>query len=108
MSPACCSPGPPPVKRNLRIRATLGASRFRLVRQLLIESFLLASAGAVLGCVMASAGLSALIAVIPENILPEEAVIQMNAPVLLFALGVAILPPSFSVWLPPCKFPAAI
>jgi len=58
---------------------------------LLIESFLLASAGAVLGCVMASAALSALIAVIPQDILPEEAVIQMNALVLLFALGVAIL-----------------
>ena len=78
-------------EKEFAIRATLGASRFRLVRQLLIESFLLASAGAVLGCLMASAALNALIAVIPQDILPEEAVIQMNAPVLLFALGVAIL-----------------
>ena len=78
-------------EKEFAIRATLGASRFRLVRQLLIESFLLASAGAVLGCVMASAGLNALIAVIPQDILPQEAVIQMNAPVLLFVLGVAIL-----------------
>jgi putative ABC transport system permease protein len=77
-------------EKEFAIRATLGASRFRLVRQLLVESFLLASAGAVLGCLMASAGLRALIAVIPQNILPEEAVIQMNAPVLLFALALAV------------------
>jgi putative ABC transport system permease protein len=77
-------------EKEFAIRSALGASRLRLVRQLLIESLLLASAGAVLGCLMASVGLNALIAVIPQDILPEEAVITMNAPVLLFALGVAI------------------
>src|SRR5271154_4079228 len=78
-------------EKEFAIRAAMGASRFRLVRQLLIESLLLASAGAVFGCLLAGLGLRALIAVIPQDIIPEEAVIEMNGPVLLFALGVAIL-----------------
>ncbi len=78
-------------EKEFAIRAALGASRWRIVRQLLIESFLLAVAGAVFGCLMAWAGLRALIAVIPPDIIPAEAVIRMNAPVLLFALAVAVM-----------------
>lgn len=77
--------------KELAIRAALGATRLRLVRQLFVESLLLALAGAVLGCILASIGLNILIAAIPPDIIPEESVIQMNWPVLVFALGVAIL-----------------
>ncbi|MFY9804289.1 MAG: ABC transporter permease [Candidatus Acidiferrales bacterium] len=78
-------------EKEFAIRAALGASRWRIVRQLLIESFLLAAGGAVFGCLMAWLGLRALIAVIPPDIIPAEAVIRMNAPVLLFALAVAAM-----------------
>jgi putative ABC transport system permease protein len=77
-------------EKEFAVRAALGASRGRLIRQMLIESGLLAAGGAILGCALAWLGLTTLVAMIPPQILPEEAVVQMNAPVLLFALGVAV------------------
>jgi putative ABC transport system permease protein len=78
-------------EREIATRASLGATRWRLVRQLLSESLVLAAAGAALGCVLAWAGLKALIAIIPDGVVPAEAVIRLNGPVLLFALGAAFL-----------------
>lgn len=78
-------------EKELALRFTLGASRFRIVRQLLVESALLAAAGAALGCLFASAGLQALIAVLPAFTFPDEAIIQENTPVLLATLATAIL-----------------
>jgi len=74
------------------MRATLGASRSRIVQQLLVESFVLAVASHLLvGYALAYFGLKVVVALIPADTLPDEAVIGMNAPVLLAALGVAIL-----------------
>ncbi|HUE44475.1 MAG TPA: ABC transporter permease [Candidatus Sulfotelmatobacter sp.] len=78
-------------EKEFAIRAVLGAGRMRLIRQLLVESLILALGGAALGTLIAWAGLKSLVAAIPQDIIPAEAVIRLNTPVLLFTLGVAIL-----------------
>jgi putative ABC transport system permease protein len=78
-------------EKEMAIRMSVGANRARLVRQLLVESLLLALGGAVVGCLFAYAGIKAIVNLIPEGFIPQEAVIRLNVPVLLFSLGVAML-----------------
>jgi putative ABC transport system permease protein len=78
-------------EREIAMRVTLGATRSRLIRQLLVESFVLAAAASAVGCVLAYFGLNAVVTLIPAGTLPEETVIRMNAPVLLLTLGVTFL-----------------
>src|SRR6267378_11325 len=76
-------------EKELAIRSALGANRWRLIRQLLVESLILAAGGAAVGTLLAWGGLKSLVALMPQNIIPAEAVIRLNMPVLLFTLGVA-------------------
>jgi putative ABC transport system permease protein len=77
--------------REMAIRAALGASRWRVVRQLLIESMMLAIGAALLGCGLAWAGTRALVAYIPDGAIPREAEIGIDPAVLGFSLALAIL-----------------
>jgi putative ABC transport system permease protein len=78
-------------EREIAMRVTLGATRARLVRQFLVESFALAAAASAVGCVLAYFGLNAVVSLIPAGTLPEETIIRMNAPVLFLTLGVTFL-----------------
>src|SRR6266568_3281723 len=78
-------------EKEFAIRSALGANRWRLIRQLLVESMILAMGGAAVGTLLAWGGLKSLVALMPQNIIPAEAVIHLNTPVLLFTLGVAVL-----------------
>src|SRR6266852_1092545 len=78
-------------EKEFAIRSALGANRWRLIRQLLVESLILAVGGAAVGTLLAWGGLKSLVALMPQDIIPAEAVIRLNTPVLLFALGVGVM-----------------
>ena len=76
--------------REVALRVALGASRMRVMRQMLTESLVLSFGAGLLGSVMTLAGVKGLVALCPANI-PRLQETQVNGPVLLFALGVSIL-----------------
>ena len=75
--------------RERGIRAALGASRVRVVRQLLTESILLAFTGGVLGILLAAWGTRASIRILPQA-LPRSGQVVLDAHVLLFTLGLSL------------------
>ncbi|MGB8472960.1 MAG: ABC transporter permease [Candidatus Acidiferrum sp.] len=77
-------------EKEFAIRAALGAGRWRMVRQLLVESLFLAVGGGGLGALFAWGGLKSLVALIPQNIIPAEASIHLNGAVLLFTLAISV------------------
>ena len=76
-------------EREISIRAAIGASRGRIVRQLLVESVLLAIGGLAGGCLLAYGGIAALAGFMPRQGVPWETQIRLDTPVLIFALVAA-------------------
>lgn len=76
--------------REIALRYAFGASRGRIMRQMLAESFILALAGGILGVALAYGGIHAMSKFIPADML-GGATVGLNGAVLLFAGGVVIL-----------------
>jgi predicted permease len=75
--------------REAAIRTALGASRARLVRQMLTESLLLGISGGALGILLASFGVQAIVSAAPPGI-PRLAEVSMDPRVLLFAIFISV------------------
>ena len=77
-------------RREIAIRIALGARRWIIVRQLLVESLLLAGAGGLIGLLGAVWGVEALSKLLPESLSKLQNV-SVDARVFLFTLGVSVL-----------------
>jgi putative ABC transport system permease protein len=75
---------------ELAMRAALGAGRFRVIRQLVTESLLLALLGGALGMAVAQFGVRALVALSPSE-LPRLAAIRIDVTVLAFGIVISAL-----------------
>lgn len=76
--------------REIGVRAALGASRFRLMRQLVTESIVLSLAGAMLGLILSFWMLSGVLRLYPEN-LPRADQVGVDVRVLAFSAALAII-----------------
>ena len=77
-------------QHELAVRSAIGASRWRIVRQLLVESAMISFAGTALG-VVASYWLARLPLLLAPQAFPPEAFIRINAPILVFSVGLALV-----------------
>ena len=77
-------------RRELAVRAAIGAGAARLARQLIVESALLGIAGGAAGLALASLLMRALPSVLPADF-PRAEAIAIDAPVMLFALVVSLV-----------------
>jgi putative ABC transport system permease protein len=76
---------------EIAIRNAMGASRARIIRQMLIESTVLGLIGGGLGLLIASWGTRGLVSLIPAGTIPAELSVTMNVQVLLFTLAVSLI-----------------
>jgi hypothetical protein len=77
-------------ERELALRTSIGATRGRLIRQLLVESLALASIGGVVGLGLALTGVRLINALLPPNVLPVPDV-PVDVPVLVFAAAMSVV-----------------
>jgi predicted permease len=77
-------------QHEFAVRSAIGASRLRIVRQLLTESLLLSLAGAALGIALSYRLVALIVTLLPEGAFPHEASIQISLPALVFCVAVAL------------------
>jgi predicted permease len=77
-------------KKETAVRLALGCSRWRVIRQSLVESLLLSAAGAVVATLIASWGIAGLIASLPAQSLPRLDDVRLDKMVLLFTALIAL------------------
>jgi predicted permease len=77
-------------EKEFALRTVLGAGRARIVRLMMIESLVLAMAAAMSGTLLAWGGLKALVAAMPQDLIPVESVIELNTRVLTLTLCAAL------------------
>jgi putative ABC transport system permease protein len=73
-------------EKEFGVRRALGATRARIIGQLLVESFAVALASCALGCLFALLGLKAILALIPSGTVPLEADVTLSPFALLFSI----------------------
>ncbi|MGO8817680.1 MAG: ADOP family duplicated permease [Terriglobia bacterium] len=78
-------------RQEMAIRTSLGAGRFRLIRQLLCESVTLSFLGGALGMLMAAWGVRVFLSLVPSGDVPRLREIHLDARVLAFAVLVSVL-----------------
>jgi putative ABC transport system permease protein len=78
-------------QREIAVRASLGATRGRLVRQLLTESVLLSTLAGAIGTALAFGALRVILAMVPFGSIPDESQVVIDRPVLLFTSGVSFV-----------------
>ena len=79
---------------EIAVRAALGAGRWRLIRQLVVEGILLAGTASLAGLVLASRGLAMIVSLLPKySLIETQAVhrISINLPVLVFTVLLSLL-----------------
>ena len=76
-------------QKEMAVRSAIGGSRARIVRQLVIESLILSCVGGAAGLLVASWSVSALMALVTG--LPRSGQIEVNLPVLVFAMAISVL-----------------
>src|SRR5215831_15187390 len=78
-------------EREVSVRASLGAGRWRLIRQFLTENVVLSLMGGILGVGVGYGTMIWLKSLVPPNTLPPEALVALDSRVLLFTFGVSVL-----------------
>jgi putative ABC transport system permease protein len=77
-------------RQELAVRASVGASRGRIVRLLLAESLALSLCGAIAGILLAELLVKLIATWLPQNTFPSEAAIGINIVVLVFSTAIAL------------------
>jgi putative ABC transport system permease protein len=83
-------------QHELAVRTAVGADRLRIIRQLLTEALAIAMTGSAIGLFFAWRALALIVAFLPRDSFPAEAVIKINVPVVLFSVGLACAATIFS------------